>query len=65
VLGPEGPAAFSWMTQDLHREGVVGNALLADAALGSRLVRHYGAAIARVIRETGAFPLELLRPGRQ
>lgn len=65
VLGPEGPAAFSWMTQDLHREGVVGNALLADAALGSRLVRHYGAAIARVIHETGAFPLELLRPGGQ
>ncbi|MBS0002082.1 MAG: creatininase family protein [Thioalkalivibrio sp.] len=65
MLGPEGPASFAWMTQDLHREGVVGNALLADAALGARLVRHYGAAIARVIQETGAFPLELLRPGEQ
>ncbi|TVP89349.1 MAG: creatininase family protein [Thioalkalivibrio sp.] len=64
-LGPEGPASFSWMTQDLHRDGVVGNALLADAALGSRLVRHYGTAIATVIRETAAFPLDLLRPDTQ
>jgi len=64
-LGPEGPAAYAWMTQDLHRDGVVGNALLADATLGGRLVGHYGAAIAAVLRETAAFPLDLLQPGAQ
>jgi creatinine amidohydrolase len=63
LLGPEGAASFSWMSQDLHGEGAVGNALLADAGLGSRLVRHYAAAIGAVIRETAAFPLDLLRPG--
>jgi hypothetical protein len=42
----------------------VGNALFADAALGARLVNHYGNAIAEVIRDTAAFPLETLRPGR-
>lgn len=65
LVGPEGPAAYAWMTQDLHREGVVGNALLADAALGARLVGHYGAAIATVLRETAAFSLDLLQPGAQ
>lgn len=60
LLGPEGPAAFSWMSQDLHTDGVVGNALLADAALGSRLVEHYASAIAKVIRESAQFPLDAL-----
>ncbi len=63
LLGPEGAASFSWLSQDLHGEGAVGNARLADAGLGLRLVRHYGAAIAAVIRDTAAFPLDLLRPG--
>ncbi len=63
-LGPEGEASFAWMAQDLHAEGAVGNALLADAALGARLVKHYGDAIAEVIRDVATFPLEILRPGR-
>lgn len=63
LLGPEAPASFSWMSQDLHEDGAVGNALLADAGLGQRLVRHYAAAIATVIQETAAFPLEALRSG--
>jgi creatinine amidohydrolase len=62
LLGPEGPASFSWMSQDLHGEGAVGNAQLADAKLGSRLVQHYAAAIAEVIRETARFPFDVLRP---
>lgn len=59
-LSPEGPAGFSWMTQDLHPEGVVGNARLADAKLGARLVAHYAAEIAHVISDTARFPLDLL-----
>jgi creatinine amidohydrolase len=61
-LGPESGASFAWMTQDLHPDGAVGNALLADAGLGARLVAHYGAAIAQVIRDAAAFPLDVLRP---
>lgn len=64
-LGPEGEAPFAWMTQDLHVDGAVGNALLADAGLGARLVAHYGAAIAEVIRDAAAFPLDLLRSPSQ
>lgn len=64
-LGPEGEASFSWMTEDLHPDGAVGNALLADADLGARLVAHYGAAIAQVIRDTAAFPLDVLQPAKR
>ena len=63
-LGPEGEASFAWMTQDLHAHGAIGNPLLANAALGSRLVTHYSDAIAEVIRDTAVFPLEILRPGQ-
>jgi creatinine amidohydrolase len=62
ILGPEEGASFAWLARDLHASGGVGNALLADAELGARLVGHYGAAIARVIRDTGAFPMDTLRP---
>src|SRR5690606_750368 len=31
ILGAEKPAGFGWMSQDLHPDGVCGNALLADA----------------------------------
>lgn len=63
LLGPEGAASFSWMSQDLNESGAVGNALLASPALGGQLVRHYGAAIATVIEETSAFPLDELVAG--
>ncbi len=60
-LSPEGRARFSWVAQDLHPDGVVGNALLADAKLGAGLVAHFGAEIAQVIRDTARFPLDVLR----
>ncbi len=64
-LGPEGQASFAWLIQDLHPDGAVGNALLANPDLGAHLVAHYGAAIAEVIRDTAAFPLELLRSAQR
>lgn len=57
---PEGVAPFAWLAHDLHPEGVVGDATLADAALGARLVEHYGGVLAQVIRDARAFPLERL-----
>jgi creatinine amidohydrolase len=59
-VGPEGAASFAWLAGDLNRSGVTGDARLADAALGSRLVAHYGAVLAEVIADARAFPLERL-----
>ncbi|MGM0701384.1 MAG: creatininase family protein [Pseudomonadota bacterium] len=63
LLGPEGPAPFAWLAEDLHPGGVVGDATLGTAALGARLAAHYGAGVARVIEETHrARPLNVASP---
>ena len=59
-LSPEGMVSFSWLAGDLNPSGVAGDARLADAAKGERLVAHYGNALADVIRDARAFPLERL-----
>ena len=41
-VAPEGSASFSWLVGDLNSDGAVGDATLADADLGARLVSHYG-----------------------
>ena len=60
-LGPEGEAAFAWTAEDLGDAGAVGDATLADAAMGRRLVAHYGACLADVLRDARDFPLSRLR----
>jgi creatinine amidohydrolase len=62
LVGVVAPAPMAWLSRDLHESGAVGNALLANAMLGRMLVQHYGQAIAQVIRETAALPLDSLRP---
>lgn len=57
---PEGSAAFSWLAGDLHPAGAAGDARLATAEMGRRLVEHYGDALAAIIRDARAFPLERL-----
>ena len=57
---PEGPAAFAWMAGDLNPRGVAGDAGLATAEIGRRLVEHYGDTLAAIIRDTRAFPVERL-----
>ena len=59
-LRPEGPVSFSWLAGDLNPSGAVGNARLADAVMGERLVTHYGAALADAIRDARAFPIDRL-----
>lgn len=58
TLGPEGEAAFAWLAEDLHPDGVVGDARLANAELGERLVSHYGATLATIISETRAMNID-------
>ena len=59
-VAPEGAASFAWLAGDLNPSGAVGDASRADAPLGAQLVAHYGAVLAEVIRDAGAFPLERL-----
>ncbi|MDX9718096.1 creatininase family protein [Thauera sp. AutoDN2] len=61
TLGAESEAGFGWMAQDLNPDGVTGNASLADAALGARLVEHFATVLARVIGDARAFDLAGLR----
>ena len=63
-LGPEGAASFAWLAGDLNPRGVVGNATLADAAMGKRLLDRYGDFLASVLRDAAIFPLgRLAKPG--
>jgi len=62
-LGPEGEASFAWLAGDLNPDGVVGDARLATAATGARLVEHYGRILADVILDAADFPLERLGQG--
>ena len=57
---PEGPAPFAWLAGDLNRSGATGDATLATAALGRRLVEHYGDTLATIIRDTRGFPIDRL-----
>lgn len=59
-LGPEGEAGFAWLAGDLHPAGVTGNAHLANAALGARLVAHFSAVLTELIIDTARFDLAWL-----
>ena len=59
-LAPEGAVSFSWLAGDLNPGGIVGDATLAEAALGARFVAHYGAVLAEAIEDARAFPLDHL-----
>lgn len=60
-VGPEeAGTAFSWLAGDLSRTGVAGNAKLATADVGARLVDHYSRILADAIQDAKDFPLERL-----
>ena len=61
---PEGEAPFAWLADDLNPQGVVGDARLATAALGERLVSHYARVLAEVILDARDFPLDRLSRAR-
>ena len=64
-LGPEGQASFSWLAGDLNPQGVVGDATLATAELGERLVAYYAQALAEVVLDARDFPLDRLSGERR
>lgn len=58
---PEGVAPFAWLARDLNPRGVTGDATLATAELGRRLLDHYANILAEVVRDTHSFPIERLQ----
>lgn len=64
TLRPEGAASFAWSAGDLNPDGAVGDATLATAELGLRLVEHLGAELAIVLRDAHRFPVEQLAAPR-
>jgi creatinine amidohydrolase len=64
-VGPEGEASFAWLAGDLNPDGVVGDARLATADIGARLVEHYATVLAEVIEDARSFPLDSLVRGQE
>lgn len=60
-IGPRGPVPFAWLAEDLTASGITGDPTLANADAGARLLRHYGQALADVVADTRAFPLDRIR----
>jgi creatinine amidohydrolase len=63
ILGNGRSAKLAWLIQDYHPAGAVGNAAAADAALGHDLVQAAGRALATLLHELVALPLDTLHPG--
>jgi creatinine amidohydrolase len=52
----EGKTGIGWRAEDLHAEGVTGDAASASAELGGQLLRHYATLLATLIEELRRFP---------
>lgn len=63
ILGVETPVGIGWMSQDLNRAGVVGNAAGADAKRGSALLSYLADRLVILLRETAGTPLSVIRKG--
>ena len=62
LFGPAGRISWAWLAEDLNPQGVVGRADLASAALGRRLVEHYGGLLAEVLIGAGELEPDFLDP---
>jgi creatinine amidohydrolase len=62
-LGPHGPAAFGWMTQDLHASGAVGDARGAAAERGEAALAHGARGFVALLEEIDRFDLGRLADG--
>lgn len=55
-----GAAGWGWQAQDLHREGVCGDASLATAEAGRAVITHAAGCLVELLQELVRFPLERL-----
>jgi creatinine amidohydrolase len=59
-LSAQRPAPFAWQTQDLHPSGAVGDATLASAEKGERLIDHGARTFCELLAEVDRFDLQRL-----
>jgi len=59
-IAPEGSASFAWRADDLHPSGATGDATLATADMGARLVTAWGTELAAILEDSRSFPLDRL-----
>ena len=57
-LSAQRPAPFAWQAQDLHSSGAVGDATLASAEKGQRLIDQGGRAFCELLSEVDRFDLK-------
>jgi creatinine amidohydrolase len=62
-LSAHRPAPFAWQAQDLHASGAAGNATLASAEKGQRLLDHGAAAFCELLADVDKFDPEMLKAG--
>jgi creatinine amidohydrolase len=58
TLVPEGAVGFGWETQDLHPAGALGDASIATAADGARVVEHAASRLATLFEEVRRFDID-------
>lgn len=51
MIGPGGPAAFAWASEDLNQSGAIGNAALATIAAGEKIFERSGKELAKLLIE--------------
>jgi creatinine amidohydrolase len=62
-LSAHRPAPFAWQAQDLHESGAVGNATLASAEKGERLLEHGARAFIELLGDVNKFDVNTLSAG--
>jgi creatinine amidohydrolase len=62
-LSAHRPAPFAWQAQDLNESGAVGNATLASAEKGERLLDHGARAFIELLEDVNKFDLNTLSAG--
>jgi creatinine amidohydrolase len=62
-LSAHRPAPFAWQAQDLHESGAVGNAKLATAEKGERLIEHGARAFIELLEDVDKFDANSLSAG--
>jgi len=62
-LSAHRPAPFAWQAQDLHSSGAAGDATMASAEKGERLLDHGARAFCELLADVDKFDPEALSPG--
>jgi creatinine amidohydrolase len=62
-LSAHRPAPFAWQAQDLHASGAAGNATMASAEKGERLLDHGARAFCELLADVDKFDPDMLSSG--